>query len=203
MIWEAIALTLAKKAKINVTSWRLERILNKPVLIIKRFDRKQQQRIPFLSAMSMISAKDNEQHSYLELAYALEQYGAALEMDLAELWRRIVFTIMISNTDDHLRNHGFLYEYQKGWRLSPIYDINPTPLEIKPPILTTAIDFNDTTASIEIALSVANEFRLKKAAAVTIIKEVARAVKTWRKTATTFGISKQECDWMSSAFRWE
>jgi len=198
--WEAVALTLAKNSGITVPSWRLEKILEKPVLIIKRFDRNHGQRIPFLSAMSMLGAQDNEQHSYLEIAYALAQNGAAPIEDMAELWRRIVFTVMISNTDDHLRNHGFIYERYKGWRLSPAYDVNPTPLEIKPHILTTAIDFDNTSASLDTAMAVAKDFRLSKEEASQIIKKVSAAVKGWRKVASEFGISKRECDRMASAF---
>lgn len=122
---------------------------------------------------------------------------------MKELWRRIVFTIMVSNTDDHLRNHGFIYERHKGWRLSPAYDINPTPIEIAPRTLTTSIDFYDSSASLETAMRVAKDFRLKKEEALYIIKEVASAVEQWRSVASEFGLSKRECDRMSSAFAWE
>lgn len=203
VVWEAVTLTLAKKAKIKVPLYRLETICEKPVLITRRFDRDGGNRIPFLSAMSMLGARDNEQHSYLEMAYALAQNGASPEEDMKELWRRIVFTIMVSNTDDHLRNHGFIYERHKGWRLSPAYDINPTPIEIAPRILTTSIDFYDSSASLETAMRVAKDFRLKKEEALYIIKEVASAVKQWRSVASEFGLSKRECDRMSSAFAWE
>ena len=203
VVWEAVTLTLAKKAKIKVPLYRLETICEKPVLIIRRFDRDGGNRIPFLSAMSMLGARDSEQHSYLEMAYALAQNGASPEEDMKELWRRIVFTIMVSNTDDHLRNHGFIYERHKGWRLSPAYDINPTPIEIAPRILTTSIDFYDSSASLETAMRVAKDFRLKKEEALYIIKEVASAVKQWRSVASEFGLSKRECDRMSSAFAWE
>lgn len=107
---------------------------------------------------------------------------------------------MVSNTDDHLRNHGFVYQRYKGWRLSPAYDINPTPLEIGPHILTTSIDFNDNTPSLDTAMRVAKEFRLQKEEALTIIKEVESSVQQWRQVASQFGLSKQECDRMSSAF---
>ncbi len=200
VVWEAVALTLAKNAGINVPSWRLETILEKPVLIIKRFDRDVGQRIPFLSAMSMLGAKDNEQHSYIEMSYALAQHGAAPEEDMLELWRRIVFTIMISNTDDHLRNHGFIYERYKGWRLSPAYDMNPTPIDIKPRILTTSIDFDNTFASLETAMLVAKDFRLSQNVSHNIITEVVSAVNKWRQVALELGVSKRECDRMESAF---
>jgi serine/threonine-protein kinase HipA len=84
--------------------------------------------------MSMLDAQDNDQRSYMEIADALRQYGAKPEEDCAQLWRRIVFSILISNSDDHLRNHGFLYNPTGGWRLAPAYDLNPVPLDIKPRI---------------------------------------------------------------------
>ena len=201
VVWEAVTLKLAKQAGITVPEWRLENILGKPVLIIKRFDRILEQRIPFLSAMSMLGAKDSEQHSYLEIAYALAQHGASPKEDIHELWRRIVFNIMIANTDDHLRNHGFIYKRQRGWRLSPAYDMNPTPIEVRPRILTTAIDFENTEADIEIAKSVAKDFRLSKEEAEAIIQEVSNAVQHWQRAALNYGLSKQECNRMTSAFR--
>ncbi|MCP4395572.1 MAG: type II toxin-antitoxin system HipA family toxin [Alphaproteobacteria bacterium] len=200
VMWEAVTLNLAKQSGIRIPEWRLETILDKPVLIIKRFDRNGATRIPFLSAMSMLGAKDNEQHSYLEITYALAQHGGQPNADMAELWRRIVFSILVSNTDDHLRNHGFIYERHIGWRLSPAYDINPTPIEIKPRILTTAIDFEDSTASLDTALSVIDDFRLSKKQAHQIIREVAVSVVKWREVAQGLGLSKKERDRMASAF---
>jgi serine/threonine-protein kinase HipA len=200
VVWEAAALTLASNAGIRVPVWRLEQILGKPVLIIKRFDRSGKIRIPFLSAMSMLGAQDNEQHSYLEIAYALSQNGADPGKDLTELWRRIVFNILISNTDDHLRNHGFLYETHKGWRLSPAYDMNPTPLEMGPHILSTAIDFTSREASLDTALSVIADFRLSKKEADKIIQTITNAVKSWKTVARSFGISRAETERMASAF---
>jgi serine/threonine-protein kinase HipA len=176
----------------------LKNIADKPVLIVRRFDRAGSGRIPFLSAMSLLGAKDNEPHTYLDLAYAIGQHSPQPKADLHELWRRIVFTVMISNTDDHLRNHGFLYT--DGWRLSPVYDINPTPRHIKSKILSTAIDFNTNVASLEVALSVAEDFRLSLSAAKDIIINVRNAVKQWRTVATQMGLSKPEQDDMASAF---
>jgi serine/threonine-protein kinase HipA len=94
-------------------------------LLRRRFDREGAQRIPFLSAMSMLGAKDHETRSSMEFVDALRQHGAAARQDMEALWRRLVFIILISNTDDHLRNHGFLYAGPTGWRLSPAYDLNP------------------------------------------------------------------------------
>jgi serine/threonine-protein kinase HipA len=203
VVWEAVTLSLAEMAGVSVAQWRLEKILGKPVLIIRRFDREAQTRVPFLSAMSMLGAKDNEQHSYLEMAYALAQHGSAPNQDMEELWRRIIFTVLVSNTDDHLRNHGFIYKRHKGWQLSPAYDINPTPIEIKPRILSTAIDFDDPSASIDTALSVIDEFRIKKNHANEIIQEVSAAVNQWRKISVRYGLEKKEIERMASAFEHE
>lgn len=119
------------------------------------------------------------------------------------LWRRIIFTVLISNTDDHLRNHGFLYKRHKGWCLSPAYDINPTPVELKARLLSTSIDFDDPTASIDLALSVIDDFRIKKTRAQEIIKEVALAVSEWRAVAKKIGLGKKAIDNMASAFEHE
>ena len=203
VLWEAVALMLAKTAGIATPQWRIENVLKKPVLIEKRFDRTAKTRIPFLSSMSMLSATDGEAHSYLEIAYAVSRYGSQPNKDLAELWKRIVFNVLISNTDDHLRNHGFLYERQKGWKLSPIYDINPTPTTIKPRVLSTAIDFNNSEASLDLALSVIEDFRLTKKQAHGIIKDVAGAVSKWRKAAKQVGLKESDVEKMYSAFEHE
>ncbi len=203
VVWEAVTLSLAEMAGISTAQWRLEPVLDKPVLIMRRFDREAQNRIPFLSAMSMLGARDNEPHSYLEIAYALAQHGSTPNQDMEELWRRIVFTVLVSNTDDHLRNHGFVYERHKGWRLSRAYDINPTPVEIKARILSTSIDFDDPTASVDTALSVIEEFRIKKSRANEIINEVSAAVSQWQNIADRHGLRKREIDRMASAFEHE
>jgi serine/threonine-protein kinase HipA len=198
--WEFVALRLAQKAGLNVPAFRLENIAGRAVLVVRRFDRQAARRIPFLSAMSMIGASDNEAHSYLELMDALRQHGAAPDEDGHELWRRIVFSILISNTDDHLRNHGFLLEGQQGWRLSPVYDVNPVPVEIKERVLTTSISENDATASLELALSVAPDFGVKIKEAKAIAEGVGKAVIGWREVAAEVAISKAQIDRMSSAF---
>ncbi len=198
--WEAVALTLAQMAGIAVPLRRIENVADKSVLLLRRFDRDGQRRIPFLSAMSMLGAKDNETHSYLEIVDALRQHGATPKADMEALWRRIVFSILISNTDDHLRNHGFLYGGSDGWRLSPAYDLNPVPADIKPRILTTAINEDDGTASLPLAKSVADYFELDTAKACEIAAQVGKAVSKWRNEAARHGIPKRETDRMASAF---
>lgn len=202
-LWEAVTLELARNAGISVPAWRIERISEKPVLLLARFDRSGQQRIPFLSAMSMLGARDHQPHSYLEIADALRQYGASPDADLHELWRRIAFNVLVSNTDDHLRNHGFLYEGGAGWRLAPAYDLNPVPVEVKPRILSTSISFDSAEASLELALEVAGEFGLKPTEAKGVAKEVGAAVSQWKQTARKMGISDRAASKMASAFEHE
>lgn len=198
--WEAVALRLAEYAGIRVPEWHFSRIESRSVLLVKRFDRDNGVRIPFLSAMSMLDAVDGEEHSYLELVDALHRQGASPKEDMEELWRRVLFNVLISNTDDHLRNHGFLYQGLRGWRLSPAYDLNPTPIEIKPRILTTSITLDDATASLDLVMEVAEEFGLKPNAAKRVAEEVATAILKWRSSAHALGITAREIDRMSSAF---
>src|SRR5579864_1012214 len=203
VVWEAVALALAHKAGIAVPEARVETISKKPVLLLRRFDRAVKRRIPFLSAMSMLGSRDNETRSYLEIVDALRQHGAAPKADMEALWRRLVFNVLISNTDDHLRNHGFLYAGQEGWRLSPAYDMNPVPTDIKPRILSTAINEDDNTASLALALEVAGYFDLDDAKAREIAKQVGNAVSKWRDEATRRGLTKNAIDRMASAFEHE
>ncbi len=203
VLWEAVALSLATKAGIPVPVWRLERVAEKPVLLLRRFDRVTGVRVPFLSAMSMLGASEREARSYLEFVDSLRQYGASPTEDMRMLWRRVVFSVLISNTDDHLRNHGFLYAGPDGWRLAPAYDLNPVPTDIKPRVLSTAIDLDDGSASLELALSVADYFGLKQAEARQIAREVGRAVARWRDEAASQGLTRSEIDRMASAFEHE
>lgn len=198
--WEAVALSLAGKAGIPVPDWRMEEIGDKSIILLRRFDRANGQRLPFLSAMSMLGANDNETRSYLEFVDALRQHGAAPKGDMHMLWRRIVFSVLISNTDDHLRNHGFLYDGPDGWRLAPAYDLNPVPVDIRPRVLATAIDLDDSTASLDLALSVAPYFELEDAEARKIAREVGQAVSGWRKGAVRAGLAAGQIDRMASAF---
>lgn len=198
--WEAVALTLAAKAHIRVPDWRLEKAGRQRILISRRFDRQANTRIPFLSAMSALMAKDGELHSYLEIADVIRQLSAAPQKDLHELWRRIVFNVFIANVDDHLRNHAFLYAGPAGWNLSPAYDLNPTPSDIRPKVLSTAIDFTDTTGSLSLVLETFRYYDLTYADAQKIVQEVAVAVSEWRNVALSFKIPKAQINRMASAF---
>lgn len=202
--WEGVAMKLAEQAGMNVAAWSLEQVEGRTVLLMRRFDRAGDARIPFLSALSMLEAADGEHRSYMEIADAIRMHSASATEDLRELWRRVVFTVLVSNTDDHLRNHGFLYTGEQGWRLSPAYDLNPVPTDVGPRVLSTAIaQGDDRSASIELAFSVAEHFGLEDSEAREIAARVGSAVAQWRDVARGLGASKGECDRMATAFEHE
>jgi serine/threonine-protein kinase HipA len=197
---EALTLTLARQAGLVVPDITLLPLGDATALLVRRFDRKDGQRIPFLSAMSLLDARDGETRSYLEIADALRSHSAAAAQDLRELWSRIVFTVLVSNTDDHLRNHGVCYAGSSGWRLSPLYDVNPTPVELRPRRLSTAIDEVDVSASLTLALSVAESFGLTPDAARARAQEIAAVTAQWRDVAARVGLSARDTARISSAF---
>lgn len=200
VMWESVALTLAKSCGLNTQKWSLKKVADKDVIVLKRFDRKGNERIHFLSAMSMLNAIDNdtEIHSYLDIADVIRQYGASPRDDLLELWKRIVFSILISNTDDHLRNHGFLYVNERGWRLSPLYDVNPSIDNKK--ILSTYITENDNTQSINLTLEICEYFGINLKNACEIITDMRTKISAWPTVAKNHGLSKREIEQMESAF---
>ena len=198
--WEAIALRLARRAGIATPHHELLQVAGKAVLLSRRFDRAGAVRIPFLSALAMTGSRDGERGSYPEIVDALAQHGAQAKADARALYRRVVFNVLISNVDDHLRNHGFLWPGKAGWTLSPAYDLNPVPADLKARILTTNIDLDEGTCSIDLLESAAEYFSLGLAAARGIIKEVATETATWRATAKEAGARAAEINRMASAF---
>lgn len=150
--------------------------------------------------MSLLQAKDGDRASYPEIVDELAQHGANTKADSEELFRRMIFNILISNVDDHLRNHGFLWTGKNGWILSPAYDLNPTPTDLKPRILSTNISLDEGTCSIDLALSQAELFGLKLSDAETMITQVGSVVATWRDVAKSAGLNNSALDRMSSAF---
>ena len=198
--WEAIALDLAQAAGMRVAEHDIQEDRGRPIFVSRRFDRNAGQRLPFTSAMAMTGRRDGERGSYLEIVDVLTTHGAHATADRSELFRRVTLSVLISNTDDHLRNHGFLRLDHRGWSLSPAYDINPTPQDIKPRVLTTGIDFDDGTCSIALLRSVAEEFCLKLTDADLLIRDVARVTRTWRDAARRRGAPEPEIRRMESAF---
>jgi serine/threonine-protein kinase HipA len=199
--WEYLAYKLAKLAGIEMAKSKIENISgNYSTFFTKRFDRLNGERIHFSSAMTMTgnnedTIRDNTA-SYLELAEFIQFAGSNIKNDLHQLWKRIIFNIAISNTDDHLRNHGFILE-KNGWRLSPAYDINPS---IDKNELSLNIDTHNNTLDYELAKSVGEYFQLENNEMDCIINEVKKAVSKWKEIAQQIGISRNEQELMKSAF---
>ena len=198
--WEEIALRLASQAGIDTPRHELIEVAGKAVMLSRRFDRDGVIRIPFLSAMAMMGTKDGERGSYPEIVDALARHGAQGKTDAHALYRRVVFNVLISNVDDHLRNHGFLWLGKTGWSLSPVYDLNPVPADLKARILTTNIDLDEGTCSLDLLEAASEYFSLTLRQARAIIKEVATVTATWRDTAKAVGARPSEITRMASAF---
>lgn len=192
--WEFVVNQLAREAGVNAAHCIAKRFSQKHhTFLAKRFDRNEQGgRIHFASAMTLLGYRDGSSFrdgvSYLDLVEIIEAYGASPEADIPELWKRIVFSICVSNTDDHLRNHGFLLT-KKGWRLSPAYDINPNEQGLG---LSLNIDENSNALDLDLARSVAGYFRIGPKDAESLIDNTLEIVKTWRNKATRMGIPRME-----------
>ncbi len=200
--WEFLAYQLALKSGIEMTECKIEKIAGKYyTFFTKRFDREGDSRIHFASAMTMTG--NNEENlrfhtsSYLDIAEFIMNNGANVNENLHQLWRRIVFNICISNTDDHLRNHGFILT-ENGWILSPAYDLNPS---VEKDGLSLNIDMDDNSLDLNLAKSVGIYFRLNESEMDAIIVEIQDAVSNWKDTATEIGISRGEQELMEGAFR--
>ncbi len=199
--WEFLAYQLAIKAGIEMAPCRIEKIMgNYNTFFTKRFDRKNGERIHFASAMTMTSnnedtVRDN-QASYLDIAEFISSNGVNIKANLHQLWRRIIFNIAISNTDDHLRNHGFILT-KEGWILSPAFDLNPS---VDKDGLALNIDTVNNELDFELAKSVGKYFRLEEKQMAKIIQEVKQATSNWKTIAKELGIPRGEIELMTKAF---
>lgn len=198
---EVLALQLAQAAGVNAAIARLEEVAGRPVSIIRRFDRDGAKRISFLSAMSLLGKTDGDQATYTDIAEMIRRHSSAPMDDLHELFRRMVFNVLISNHDDHLRNHAFLFDKDNQWRLAPAYDLNPVPSTETDGTLETAISEKGDEASLDLALEAAPHFKLKREEAKAVIGSVAVAVKGWPKLAEMLGMSAADQKAYASAFK--
>jgi serine/threonine-protein kinase HipA len=200
--WEMVVNSLASEAQLNVAESKAEKFGSKyHTFLTRRFDRvNSNRRIHFASAMTLLGYQDGNNFqdgvSYLQLVEFISRNGARVEKDLEELWRRIVFNICIKNTDDHLRNHGFLLT-PNGWILSPAYDMNPVATGTG---LSLNITENDNALDLDLAMDVIEYFNIKEGKAIKIIKTVVDSVNNWQTIAKNYKINKSELEIMSRAF---
>lgn len=198
MAWEKSALDIARSAGVHVPDSQLVNVAGRDVLVVDRFDRVHDRRIGYASALTMLEADDGDVRSYLDIAAVIEARSGAATEELAQLWRRIALSILISNTDDHLRNHGFLHQSADVWALSPAFDLNPNP-DPGPKHLSTAID-GGTAARLTDLMALSSMFRLRPDRARRVLSEVARACTQWRAVAQGHGLSKRDVENMAPAF---
>lgn len=200
--WEYAVMLMARDAGLNVPECRLEKFSQYgSTFLVKRFDREGKKRIHFASAMTLLGKTDGANaengSSYLELAQFLTRYGSRPQDDLPELWRRIAFSVAVSNTDDHLRNHGFLLSNQ-GWRLSPAYDLNPNPDGMG---LSLNISDIDNALDFDLVMEVAPMFRLSADEAGKMLKRIRSTVEQFKSYARRAGLTQREQERMRTAFR--
>jgi serine/threonine-protein kinase HipA len=197
--WEAATLELARRAGLDVADSSVHIYDRTTVLVVHRFDRAGRERVGYVSAMTLLEAAETERRSYLDLAEAIEEHSDRVTSDLHELWRRVAFSILVSNTDDHLRNHGFLRLSSGGWSLAPAFDLNPDPSPGRKH-LSTSIDGRSQEASLESLFGVAEHFRLDDSELASTVAEVSAATEQWREVAAEFGLSWIEIEAMEPAF---
>lgn len=197
---EVLTLRLARLCGIDAPDARIELSDGLPVAIIKRFDRSGQGRMPFISAQTMLHAPAATGATYAELSDAIRQHAASPRDEMKALFQRVGFTVLVSNVDDHLKNHGFLYVGDGKWRLSPMFDVNPAPERFRE--LKTAIaDPSEPEASIELLVDHAFCFEIERDEAVEMIRQIARVVADkWQGLARDVGMSRAETEAYRSAF---
>ncbi|SFW91238.1 type II toxin-antitoxin system HipA family toxin [Chitinophaga sancti] len=202
--WEYLTYRLAVKSGIKMSDCKVEQIYGPyKTFLTKRFDREGADRIHFTSAMTMLGYTEqllrDKTSSYLEIAEFIQYQGAAPMEDLHQLWRRIVFNMSVSNTDDHLRNHGFILT-DAGWRLSPAYDLNPS---IDKNGLALNVDLDDNTLNYKLAFQVGDYFQLGQTEMTRILTEVTSVVSNWEQDAKGIGIPRSQIQQMVPAFSTE
>lgn len=200
--WEIVAHDLAALCGLNVPEAKLEKF--SPLgstFLIKRFDRLGSKRVHFASAMTLLVKKDGasaaDGSSYLDIAAFIKSYGAQPKKDLIELWKRIVFNMVVTNTDDHLRNHAFILT-DKGWILSPLYDVNPVPYGDE---LSLNVDEDDNSISIDLAVQTAVKFGISKSDAEAVAEDILQIVRdNWERTAAGYALTRRQIEEMRPAF---
>ncbi|MDT8370332.1 MAG: type II toxin-antitoxin system HipA family toxin [Longimicrobiales bacterium] len=198
---EVLAMRIAQDAGVRTAEASLVETGGLAVAVVRRFDRDGASRIPYISAATLlgVSPRDPEPHSYMEIVDALRTHGDNVAHEAEELWRRVALSILITNLDDHLLNHGFLHRGHGRWALSPAFDINPFPDRVRE-LKTWISESSGPAASLDLLLEAAPYFQVKPARAREIVGEVDRAVSTWRIRGREIGMSNAELDHFADAF---
>lgn len=201
--WEMVVHDLAVRCGLNVPEAKVEKFSKLgTTFLVKRFDRSGKQRVHFSSAMTMLGKKDgangSDGSSYLEIVSFLRANGAKPKRDLQELWKRVVFSMAISNTDDHFRNHGFILS-DEGWELSPLYDVNP---DIYGEYLSLNVDEDNSSIDFDLAVDSAEFYGIEEKMAFEEIENIKKIVReNWQILAKNYGINHGEIERMCPAFQ--
>ena len=199
---EVLALHLAKRCGIDAASSQVIDFDGIPVALIKRFDRNGPKRLMYLSANSLLQAKSHQQYSYEDIASLIRTISPKAKYDLGQLWRRMIFNILINNVDDHLKNHGFLHTTDDQWVLAPAFDLNPFPDKMR--ALKTWISLQSGEfASLDEALTISKSFELSKKEAKVILSEMRSIVSTWKPIAQNLGMNARDIDQYAPAFEYQ
>lgn len=198
---EVLAMQLATRAGIHAADARVVQSGGDAIAVVKRFDREGSMRIPYTSAATLLGARvdDGVNYTYEDIATVIRANGSDTKADLEELWRRIAFTILVTNIDDHLHNHGFLHVERGKWRLSPAFDINPFPDRARE-LKTWISEDAGPAASVESLLGATRTFGMSKKRALEILGEVVQSVATWRDHGRAIGMTETEIDSFADAF---
>ena len=200
--WEKVVHDLADLCGLNVPEAKLEKFSKLgSTFLVRRFDRDGNRRIHFASAMTLLGKTDGasaeDGTSYLDIASFIKAHGANPKADLLELWKRIVFNMAVTNTDDHLRNHAFIFS-KNGWKLSPLYDVSPVQYGDG---LSLLVDDNDNSISAQLAINTADRFGISKDNAEKLAAEIMTTVRdNWERLAREYGLSRGQIEYMRPAF---
>ena len=200
--WEKVVHDLARMCGLNVPESKIEKFSKLgSTFLVKRFDRDGEKRIHFASAMTLLGKTDGadaaEGVSYLDIVGFIKAYGASPKSDLVEIWKRMLFNMAVTNTDDHLRNHAFILT-SKGWALSPLYDVNPVPYGDE---LSLLVNDQDNSISVELAIQTAPRFGISKSEAQNYAEDIINIVNNnWEKLAKQYGLTRNQIENMRPAF---
>jgi serine/threonine-protein kinase HipA len=199
--WEALTLALAADCGLETPAFALATVDGDRVLLLRRFDRDaaRGRRLAFVSAFGLLHAQDNEAGNYLAFAEVIRRIGGQPRDDILELWRRALFSVLVSNKDNHLRNHGLVLR-ESGWRLAPIFDVNPEPQKLAPREFLMSLDGIDDRATLEVALHAAKSFGVTASLARAETRRMARSIARWRERAARLRLPREEIHKMREAF---
>lgn len=199
---EVLALHLAKRCGIDAASSKVIDAEGTPVAVIRRFDREGPKRLMYLSANSLLQAKSNQQYTYEDIASLIRTISPRTKYDLGQLWKRMIFNVLINNVDDHLKNHGFLHTTGDQWVLAPAFDLNPFPDKMRA-LKTWISQESGEVASLDDALAISKSFEIAKDEAKGILSEMKAVISKWKSLAQNLGMNARDIDQYAPAFEYQ